>query len=156
MLKRIALFVCTLATAVASMVFMPLASALAADSVISAGPVFDLVQPYIEAGVSAAVLTGLTWLGIVFRNWTGLQIEARHREALHSAVMTGVSKALTATGDKLDNITVGSRSAIVADAVDWVTKSTPDAVRYFGLTPDKLQTLALAKLGQILAGAVSK
>src|SRR5688500_17753659 len=58
---------------------------------IGAGSVWALVAPYLFTAVSAGVVAVLGWATALFKQWTGIQIEARHREALHSAAMTGVA-----------------------------------------------------------------
>lgn len=129
------------------------APAFAADGgSISAGPIFEIVRPYIVEIVSGAVLALLTWVAALFQRWTGIQIEARHRDALHSAAMTGVSSALTKAGYRLNDLTVSTRSYVLTDAANWVVKSVPDAVTYFGLGPDKVAAIVESKLGQLIAG----
>ena len=72
------------------------------------------------------------------RRW-GIEIEARHREALHAALMTGISAAL-ARGLK--------GSAAVDAATVYARQSVPDAIA--ALRPDAvlMRNLATAKLQQ--------
>lgn len=67
----------------------------------------------------------------------GIEIEARHREALHSALMSGIRAALARglTG-----------SSAVAAAIEHATKSVPDAIS--ALKPGKgvLTSIAEGKL----------
>ena len=49
----------------------------------AAAAIWAMVAPYLFTTVSAAVVAVLGWLAELFRRWTGIQIEARHREALH-------------------------------------------------------------------------
>lgn len=72
------------------------------------------------------------------RRW-GLEVEARHREALHTALMTGVSAAL-ARGLK--------GTAAVDAATVYARRSVPDAIA--ALRPDAvlMRNLATAKLQQ--------
>ncbi len=76
----------------------------------------------------------------VARDRWGIEIEARHREALHSALMTGITAAL---GRKLDG------EAVIRAAVTHVVDTgARDAVEFFGLGLDELQRMARSKLHQ--------
>lgn len=68
----------------------------------------------------------------------GIEIEARHREALQSALMTGISAALSRG--------LRGQEAITA-AIDHATKAgAPDAIAFFDLDLDDLTRIAESKL----------
>ncbi|UXU74345.1 MULTISPECIES: hypothetical protein [unclassified Paracoccus (in: a-proteobacteria)] len=106
--------------------------------------------------ISAALVPGvLTLFGTVMtliisrlanmaeESW-GIDIEARHRAALHSAIMSGVRSAL-ARG--LDG------NAAVSAALAHASASVPDAIRKLPqATPEVLTSLAEAKLREALEG----
>lgn len=131
------------------------ATPAAADTVVSAGPAYDFFQPYLQALADAAIVALIGWTARLVQRWTGIQIEARHREALHSAAMTGVTQALAQLGVRLDHVTADVHSEIVAQAISWIEASVPDAIKALGVSPDKVSMLASAKLGQLIAGAQS-
>lgn len=93
----------------------------------------------------ALALTGLiAFAAQRFAAWTGIQIEARHREALHSAIMTGIRAALE-RGSTPDGA--------VASAVDYAREvGAPDAVSALKATAEGLAQLARAKLAEVLGG----
>ena len=126
--------------------------ALAQDSSteLRGGAIWATVAPYLFTTISAAVIAVLTWLAELFRRWTGIQIEAKHREALHSAAMTGVAAAFTKIGEKADTLTIDAKSEIIRDGVDWVFKSVPDALAHFNVTPQSIATLVESKLAILL------
>lgn len=68
----------------------------------------------------------------------GIEIEARHREALQSALMTGITAALSR----------GLRGPdAIAAAIDHATKAgAPDAISFFDLDLDDLKRIAESKL----------
>lgn len=68
----------------------------------------------------------------------GIEIEARHREALQSALMTGITAALAR----------GLRGGeAVTAAIDHAAKAgAPDAIEFFGLGVDDLTRIAESKL----------
>lgn len=72
----------------------------------------------------------------------GLDIEARHREALHSALMTGIRAALIKNP--------GGGEAVISEAIAYASRSVPDAMA--ALNPDGavIELLARSKLQQIL------
>lgn len=79
----------------------------------------------------------LAWVSkTAHRKW-GLEIEARHREALQSAIMTGARLALAG---KLD------AEAAIRLILQHVQASVPDAVIALQPSPAVLENLARAKL----------
>ncbi|MFI0477420.1 hypothetical protein [Paracoccus jiaweipingae] len=74
----------------------------------------------------------------------GIEIEARHREALHSALMSGVRAALSGGM---------SGSQVIRRAIEHATESVPDAMRSLRPDAEVLETIAKAKLRDALAPA---
>ncbi|GAB1361992.1 hypothetical protein MASR1M32_12280 [Rhodobacter sp.] len=73
----------------------------------------------------------------------GIEIEARHREALHSAIMSGIRAALSKglTGQ-----------AAVDSALVYSAGSVPDALAALDPSASVLQQLAEAKLSEVMKG----
>lgn len=87
-----------------------------------------------------AVVIGLVLARVaaVAKDRWGIEIEARHREALHSAILTGATAALT-RGLRGD--------AVLQAAIDHaIGRGAPDAIDHFGLAADDLKVLAQSKL----------
>ena len=98
-----------------------------------------LAPSFIEAlGALITLLFG--WLSVTLHRKWGIEIEARHREALHSALMTG---ARAAVDGNLNG--VKARSMVM----DYVRQSVPDALRYLTASDSVLMRLAEAKLRQV-------
>lgn len=90
--------------------------------------------------ILGAVLTVLIgWAADTARRRWGIQIEQAHREALHSAVMTGVKLALQRgmSGPQAAELAVG-----------YARASVPDAIAALGARDDVLANLARAKMGE--------
>lgn len=104
---------------------------------------------YASAAIGAVLATGLSVLGTRLYAWTGINIEVRHREALHSAIMTGVNAGLGKVADLIGGRAIDVRSTAIAEALRYVGASVPDAIRYFGLSEDRLGDMIAAKLSQI-------
>ena len=101
----------------------------------------DLIAPWLEMLMGAFVILITAIVGYVanlIRQKTGIDIEARHREALQTALANGagliLSKATTALADK----TIDVRSPQIRDAINYVSEAAPDAIKYFGIAPDQL------------------
>ena len=129
-------------------------SAVAQETAVSLGGLHEVLAPYVFMAVSGAVVGLLTWATALFKKWTGIQIEARHREALHSAIMTGVSAALARSRTKAASVTVDVKTQAVKEAVEWAYRSVPDALKYLGASPEVLAELAASKI-TLLAEAPS-
>lgn len=67
----------------------------------------------------------------------GIEIEARHREALHSAIMSGIAAALSKG--------LTGKAALEA-ALAYTTKSVPDALHALNPSAEVLLSLAESKL----------
>jgi hypothetical protein len=112
----------------------------------------ELVQT-IYLPLLGVVLTALVGIACKkFEQWTGIQIEAKHREALQSALENGARLALNRLAvDSLPTLTPDQVAQqytpiLQKTAVDYVQQSVPDAVNFFGLTPERIGELVLTKL----------
>lgn len=88
-------------------------------------------------GVVLAALLG--WAANTARKRWGIEIEAKHREALHSALMTGAQLALKHE--------LTGRTAIDL-VLRYIASSVPGAIEGLKATPEVLTDLAKAKLEQ--------
>ncbi|MFG6080996.1 hypothetical protein ACEUZ9_001611 [Paracoccus litorisediminis] len=142
-LAAIALFLWTireprvwpLALVMVTVVAMPLkASAATLDTFLTAAApgLLDLIGLVIAAIIA--------WGTKKAREKWGIEIEARYREALQSALMTGARLALAR------QLTGSAAIQIILDHVRDV--GAPDAVRHFDLDAGALTNLAEAKLEQ--------
>ncbi|SNS12423.1 hypothetical protein SAMN05421763_1011 [[Luteovulum] sphaeroides subsp. megalophilum] len=87
------------------------------------------------AGVALTALIGFAT--VRFQRWTGIQIEARHREALHSAIMTAARVAVAR----------GLTREVASEFVGaHVRASVPDALKRLSPTAETLDALVRSKL----------
>lgn len=91
----------------------------------------------IIGGLLAALIS---WAAMTARRKWGLDIEARHRDALHSALMTGARLALSRG-------LFGDAAATLAQ--DYAKTSVPDAMRHLHPAAEVLQSLARAKIAEV-------
>lgn len=110
------------------------------------------MQSVINSVVSSILPSLLEIAGIVLMAWIarvslyakekwGIEIEAKHREALHSAIMSGIRAAL---GQGLTG------SAAIEAAVEHATASVPDAIAALNPASQVLINIATAKLKEAL------
>ena len=107
------------------------------------GILINLLLPHLLDIASALLAGAIGWAALRFHTWTGIQIEARHREALHSALMTGARAALS-KGMPMQQA--------VDFAVGYAQSSVPAAVAKLKPADPVLQQLARAKLQEAGGG----
>lgn len=104
--------------------------------------ILEALAPHFVEMISALITLFVGWTSVRIHSWTGIQIEAKHREALHSAMMNGALMAL-------DGNLSGKKAVDLI--VDYARRSVPDAIRHLVKDESVLFRLAEAKLQQILA-----
>lgn len=106
------------------------------------GTTWGALMPPILEITSIILLAALTWAAAWAKRKFGIDIEAKHRDALHSALMSGaqLAAARQLTGN-----------AAVALILDYVRKSVPDALAKLSPNLAILTDLAEAKLQQTSA-----
>jgi hypothetical protein len=102
------------------------------------------LTPHLLELIAAIATIIIGWLAARARARWGIEIEARHREALHSALMTGVRHALARGLQEQD--------AVAKAAVDYVKTSVPDALGALRPAPQQLIMMAKATLEGWRAG----
>ena len=98
--------------------------------------ILEMYQSQILEIIGSVFMLALLWLSNLARIWLGVQIEARHREALHSALMTGAAAAIT------DGPAAG-RDVVVRQVIDYARASVPSAIKKLG--PDNFVLRKLAE-----------
>jgi hypothetical protein len=103
--------------------------------------IFAQLIPIILTALSAILTTVLVrGSGLIQERW-GIEIEARHREALHSALMSGVRAALEQGDDP---------NSAITSAIAHAVRSVPDAITALEPSPDVLSSIAKAKLREVV------
>jgi len=140
---------------------------LAQTTVTSTAPsettinVGQLLAPWLQlliAGVVSAILALLGWVTKVFNdkmnlsgNASVLAIEGQARDTLQSALTNAAGLLVMKLGPKLDGMTIDVKSPLVKDAIVTVNKLAGDAVARFGITPEDIGALVIAKVGVLTA-----
>ncbi|WP_417262610.1 hypothetical protein [Celeribacter sp.] len=97
--------------------------------------------PILLQGISAILGVLLIRITSTAKTRWGIEIEARHREALHAALMSGIRAALSRN--------MSGQAAITA-AIQHALKSVPDAVAALDPEEGVLANIAEAKLREAL------
>lgn len=96
----------------------------------------DALEPYILEILGIIITAAIAFIAAQVKRWTGIEIEAKHRDALHSAVMSGVESALQkGVGPASDQL--------VEEAIAYAKASVPDAIAK--LAPDNFILRRLAE-----------
>lgn len=118
-----------------------------ASTVIDGGSIFGVWRPYIVEIVGILIAGMVGWIVNLLRIRFGLEIEARHREALQTA-LTNAAGLVIGKGENLaGKLQIDVKSEAIAEAVSYVLKGAPDALAYFGVTPDRVRQMIEAKVG---------
>ena len=99
---------------------------------------WNSIEPHIIEIASVVLVSVVAYVARMIRQWTGAELDAKAREALHSALLTGV-KAAIAAGKAPDD--ARAQAAIYA-----ATMGAPEAVARFGLSQAQLADMASAKV----------
>ncbi|SDZ62858.1 hypothetical protein SAMN05444004_1454 [Jannaschia faecimaris] len=107
-------------------------------------------------GLLGAVLTALIgWASAVARRKWGIEIEAGHRAALHSAIMSGARVTLDALSPDLPSGAGGASvplpDQLRREVIAYVTRSVPGAIAALSPAPDVLDRLVVAKVQELIA-----
>lgn len=115
---------------------------------IEIGGLYAVVRPYIADLLGLAILAAIGFATKFIKDKFGIDIEARHREALHSAAVTGLNTALSKFDVKAAGITVEVKNRLIAEAANYAIKAVPDAIKFFKLDEkrDDLKAIIEAKL----------
>lgn len=107
----------------------------------------NILQPIIVDYAVWLILGVLAWfLRRLPERWQ-IEIEAKHRDALHSALNTGVGLAIDAL-QKHPSIAAPDRAA--GEIVSYARQSVPAAIRRLGPSQEQLEQMARAKLQERL------
>jgi ABC-type transport system involved in cytochrome bd biosynthesis fused ATPase/permease subunit len=131
---------------VATIILMHLAVALAD---ISVGQAFGTWREYIDAVMSAAILFVIGFICAAIYKYTGIKIDQGYRDSLQTALTNAGALALNKLGNDLDGKVITTTHPAIDEALNYVLKGAPDAVKRFGLTPDRLRQMIVAKIPQV-------
>lgn len=106
------------------------------------------LQPFILELFGLIIVALGGWLVKIVRDRFGIEIEAKHREALQSALNNAVNLAFGALVKRKagEAKVIVDGTADVSAAVAYVKKSVPDAVKHFELSDARIKELLEPKI----------
>ncbi|PPQ14907.1 hypothetical protein CV770_34350 [Bradyrhizobium sp. AC87j1] len=108
------------------------------------GGLVDAINGAVAAGITAVV----GWVSWTIKAKFNIDIEAKHREAL-TAFLNRQASSLVAKGAvKVQGLKIEVGSDALAVAANTALHAIPDALKFFGLTPETIQKRILDLLPQ--------
>jgi len=134
----------------AALLLFPFA-ALAQDNTVPVGSLFGTLKPYVVEiiGVLAAAL--VAWVAKTVKDKFGLDIEKNHRDALQVAIKNAAGLALNKAEAAVNGATITVGNPLLAAGAKYVIEAVPDAIKFFGLTPEKVAEKIEAQIGLLTA-----
>ena len=122
-----------------------------AQTGVNVSSLYELLSTFLMplAGVIGAAIAG--WLANLLRVKFNLDIEQRHREALQTAITNAVGLAISKGATLTAGKTIDVGNPAVAAALNYALAAVPDAIKYFGLTPEAVANKIAAKLGGMVS-----
>lgn len=114
------------------------------STVVDLGPVIDTLVAFAVAALTALASYGVHYL----RRKLGIELDDAARNALNNALYRGIEYAAGFAGGLIPR-NIDARNALIAEASNYVIRSTPDALARFGITPERLRELIEARLGMM-------
>lgn len=104
------------------------------------------LQDIINGAITALIAGLIGWVAMVFKNKFNIDIEARHREALTAFLQRQASGLVAAGAVKLSGVKVEVKSEALAAAANAGLAAIPGALAFFGLTPERIQSMIIDML----------
>jgi len=130
---------CALLTAFASPAFA---------ATVDLSGVWGDVMSYVASIVGVAISALVGWVFMLLKTKIGLSIDDSMRASLQAAATNAAGLVLNKLGNALPG-SVEISNPLIAEAVQYVLKAAPDAIKHFGLTPDALAEKIVAALPQV-------
>lgn len=128
-----------------------LAAPAFAQTTVDGGSIFGVVKPYLTELVGLVIAAALTYALKLLKDKTGIDLEAKYRDTLQSALTNGAGLVISRAGDHMGGLKLDVKNAAIADAINYVLRSAPDAIAHFGLTAQDLRQRVEAKIGVLTA-----
>jgi hypothetical protein len=131
-------------------VLMLIAPAAAGAATIDFGPIVtNGLADFVGAVVTALLSVALGWVLYVVKNKFNIDIEASNRDALNAFIQRQARSLVADGATKLSGVKIEVSNAALAAAANAGLSAVPDALKYFGLTPDKVQSMIIDALPQV-------
>lgn len=102
------------------------------------------LAPHLLDAAGILLASVMTLLTLAAKKAFGLEVEKRHAEKVHGALMSGLKAAL-------EKGPQAGREALVEAAIEYAKESVPDALKALKPPESVLRDLATSKIGQAKA-----
>jgi hypothetical protein len=115
----------------------------------------EVITPLLS--IIATAVAPLIVMAIVrLLNKLGIEVEAKHREALQSALRNAALVTVQKALERGVNGDLKSIEAIKGPALDYIRKSVPDAVKKFSLDDERIKQLLEPHFAEVLLNKTSR
>lgn len=138
------IFARVLAALVAVLAFARIA--FAQDTALPLDDIFAPIRPYLAEIMSVLIVAFMGWLTTWLRSMFKVNLDEKHRVALHAALENAKRLAMEKMESAVKGKKVDVGNEVVKNGLEYVLKYSPDAIAYFGLTPEKVAEMLRAKV----------
>lgn len=125
-----------------------------ADTRVQIGGLYSTIRPMIADLLGLLVVAALGYISTLAKTRFGITIDKGMKDSLHASAVTGINMALGQLNGRLDNLSVDVKNKVLADALNYLVRAAPDAIKHFGLDEKQgaLMDILKAKLTVALPG----
>ncbi len=126
----------------------------AADTRVQIGGLYASVRTVIADLIGLIIVAALAYGSNLLKARFNITIDQGMRDSLHASAVTGINMALGQLNGRMDNLSIDVKNKVLADALNYLIKAAPDAIKHFGLDEKQgaLIDLLKAKLTVALPG----
>jgi hypothetical protein len=117
-----------------------------ANTTVNVGWFASFLSEYVLPAAGTIVGAGIAYLANMLKTKWGLDIDAKQRDALQTAVTNAAGLLVVRGVSSLDGKTIDVGNPLFAAAIKYVQDAVPGALKHFGLGPEDVAHKIAAKL----------
>ena len=107
---------------------------------------FTEIAQYAISILGALFLSVLTFAANRLGDKLGLERDSQIRELVNDAIHNAINFAIQRLHERSERYTIETEKEILADIVNYVVNSIPEALTHFGITQERLVEMVEARL----------
>lgn len=112
-------------------------------------PFYKIIEPYLVIFITTLVSGFFTWLSTLTAKFLNLKITAALQAELEKTASNAATHAFAQLEGPIGDMAIEVGSPLVVMAAKYIEDHAQDEIEKLGLTPQYVQQLALAKLGEV-------
>lgn len=104
------------------------------------------LQDIINGTVTALIAALVGWIAVVVKNKFNIDIQAQYRDTLTAFLQRQASSLIADGAVKLSGVKIEVQNEALAAAANTALAAIPDVLKFFGLTPEKIQGMIVDML----------